>query len=579
MVVNLKLMAMPLILILALGMLVPATTLAQSTNGVAAADAQAPPEAVPVVANGSYARILNHSITLAERLLTMWNITPGTEPWVMINEAKELLNNITIAEEEGNRTLARQLFIEGMSKVRSAISLAAKEYLPEPQKERLRIRVRTRTCLQLVNALNASVRALEKALVRAQSREMINASLATELRAMLGNASEKLLEVKQYLARVMNGTAEWDEEYLNTTIGEVKDILRYVSTELNEAIAATLAEKIEARVAEILNSTEKAIEELRENAQKLREMGLVKVANRLETVADRLSHELEKIEGMIEEKLNMSKMRLITHLGKLERIAYAMRVQAALRHRIARHGIIIGYNISNAVKAVETVISYVESHVMANPEVPDDIKEAVSEIANLSKEVISELKTLAGAVAAGDEEGAAESINKVKELMEQIREKVADLKKEAGHGKPYLRILTAVISRVEGMLNSITNYVIGHAERTLHTAKEAGGEKHLSAYALIDRALRLVKDALKMSKMHVCKITESAKEMLENAEEALDHAEDLVKEGSVEDAISALNQALSYLSSAKEDVKCTFIVNHIEVAMEHINAALSILQE
>ncbi len=577
MVVSSKLVAIPLILIIAIGMLVPATTLAQSTDE--ATGAQNPPETVPVVANSSYARILNHSVTLAERLLAMWNITPGTEPWIMINETKELLNNITVAEEEGNRTLARQLFIEGMKKVHKAISLAAKEYLPEPQKERLRIMAKVRKCLQLVNALNASVRALENALVRAQNRGMINATLAVELNAMLGNASEKLLEIRQYLAGVMNGTAEWDEEYLNTTISEIKDILRYVSTELNEAVAATLAERIEARIAEIMNSTEKAIEELRENAQKLGEMGLVKVADRLETIADRLSHRLEEMKEMIEEKLNVSKMRLIAHLGKLERMVYAMRIQAALRHRIAHHGIEVGYNISNAVKAIEAFISYVESHVTANPGIPDDIKEVVSEVANLSREVISELKSLANAAAAGDEEEVTESINNIKDLMEQIKEKVTDLRKEIGHGKPYLRILTAVISKIEAMLNTVTNYVMGHAEKMLNTAEEARGEKRSSAYVLIDRAVRLVKDALKMSKMRVCEITESAEEMLENAVGALDHAKKLIKEGDTESAISALNQALSYLSSAKEDIKCTFIVGHIEVAIVHINVTLSILQE
>jgi len=497
----------------------------------------------------------------------------------MINETRELLNNITIAEEEGNRTLARQLFIEGMKKVHKAISLAAKEYLPEPEKERLRMRTRVRMSLQLINALNASVHALEKALVRAQSREMINATLASELRAMLGNASEKLIEVKQYLASVMNGTAEWDEEYLNITISEVKDLLRYVSTELNEAIAATLAEKVEVRLAEVLNSTEKAIEELRENAQKLREMGLVKVANKLEAVADKLSYEVEMIKEMVEEKLNMSNMKLITHLGKLERMAYAMRVLAALRSRISHHGVEVGYNIGYAVRAIEAAISDVESRIIANPGIPEDIKEVVSEIINLSREIISELKSLASAAATGDEEGMAESINKVKDLMEQIREEVINLKKETGRGKPYLRILTAVISRIEGMLNSVTNYVIGHAEKMLHSAKEVGEEKHSSAYNLASKALRLVKDALKMSKMRVCKITESAKEMLENAEEALDHARELIKEGNTEAAISALSQALSYLSSAKEGIKCTFIVDHIEVAIEHINAVLSILQE
>ncbi len=577
MVVSSKLVAIPLILVIALGMLVPATALAQSTDD--AAGAQTPPETVPVVANSSYARILNHSITLAERLLTMWNITPGTEPWIMINETKELLNNITVAEEEDNRTLARQLFIEGMKKVHKAISLAAKEYLPEPQKERLRIMAKVRICLQLVNALNASVRALEDALVRAQNRGMINATLAVELNAMLGKASEKLLEVRQYLAGVMNGTAEWDEEYLNTTISEIKDILRYVSTELNEAVAATLAERIEARVAEIMNSTEKAIEELRENAQELREMGLVKAADRLETIADRLSHRLEEMKELIEKKLNVSKMRLIAHLGKLERIVYAMRVQATLRHRIAHHGIEVGYNISNAVKAIEAFISYVESHVTANPGIPDDIKEVVSEIANLSREVISELKSLANAAAAGDEEGMTESINKIKDLMEQIKEKVTDLRKEIGHGKPYLRILTAVISKIEAMLNTVTNYVIGHAEKILHTAEETGGEKHSSACALIERAQKLVKDALKISKMHICRISESAKEKLENAEEMLDHAKELIKEGNAGGAVSALNQALKYLSDAKDTINCVFIVNHVEVAIEHINVVLSILQE
>jgi len=260
-------------------------------------------------------------------------------------------------------------------------------------------------------------------------------------------------------------------------------------------------------------------------------------------------------------------------------MVYAMRIQAALRHRIAHHGIEVGYNISNAVKAIEAFISYVESHVTANPGIPDDIKEVVSEVANLSREVISELKSLANAAAAGDEEEVTESINNIKDLMEQIKEKVTDLRKEIGHGKPYLRILTAVISKIEAMLNTVTNYVMGHAEKMLNTAEEARGEKRSSAYVLIDRAVRLVKDALKMSKMRVCEITESAEEMLENAKEALDHAKELIKEGDTESAISALNQALSYLSSAKEDIKCTFIVGHIEVAIVHINVTLSILQE
>ena len=360
MVVSPKLVAIPLILVIALGMLVPVATLAQSNDEAGATNAQTLPETVPVVANGSYARILNHLIVLAERLLTMWNITLGTEPWIMINETKELLNDIMKAEEEGNKTAARQLFIEGMKKIHEAISLAAKGYLPEPQKERLRIRTRIRACLQLFYALNASIRSLEKALIMAQNREMINATVAIELKAKLENAGEKLLEVRQYLMRVMNGTAEWDEEYLNTTISEVKDLLRYVSTELNEAVANTLAKKIEGRIYEIMNSTEKAIEILRENAQKLREMGLVRAASRLEVIADKLSHELEKMKVMIEEKLNMSKTRLIAHLGKLERMAYAMRIQAVLRHKIAHHELEVGLNVSNAVKVIEAAISYIE---------------------------------------------------------------------------------------------------------------------------------------------------------------------------------------------------------------------------
>ena len=579
MAVTPKLMALPLILLVALGMLAPVAVLAQDTGENENSAAQEQPEATPVVANGSYARILNHSVTLAMRLLSMWRIPPGTEPWVMINETKDLLNNITTAEEEGNRTLARELFIEGMKKIHKAISLAAKEYMPKPEKERLKVRARVSTCLRLVNALNATVRALDVAIGKAESKEVINTTLANELRAVLANASEKSLELKQYLMEVINGTAEWDEEYLNSTVEEIRELLQYVSTELNEAVAATLVEKVEIRLEALMNSTKKAIEELRENAQKFRELGLVNIANKLELLADKLSKDLEKLENMIEKKLNISKMKLIVHLGKLERMTFAVHVQAALRHRITHRGLEIGYNVSNIIRVIQALIDYVENRVMSNPEVPDHIKEKVGEIIELSREVIDELKSLAESAVNGDEGGVSESINEIKDIMEEIREKVADLRKEVGPGKPCLRMFTAVILRIEGMLNSVTNYVIGHAEKVLHKAEEAEGEKHSGAYMLVERALKLIKTALKVGKLHICRLNDETEELLEDAKETLDHAKDLIEEGNISAAVEALNLSLSYLSSAKEMIKCSFIVNHIEVAMQHVSEVLSILQE
>jgi len=578
-VVASKLVALPLILLVALGMIVPASVMAQDVGEGKSSTEHVWSNATPVVANGSYARILNHTIVLAERLLNMWGIPADTEPWALINETKNLLSNITAAEEAGNKTLARELFIEGMKKVHKAISLAAKEYMPLPVKERLRIRVRVSTYLRLVNALNATARALEAAVERAESKEVINATLADELRSVLANVSKKLAELRKYIDEAINGTAEWDGEYFNSTIEEVRELLRYVSKELNEAIATTIVEKVEVRVEALVNSTKKSIEELRENAQKLRDLGFVNIANKLESIADKLSKDLEKLESMIEEKLNVSKMRLIVHLGNLERMMFAARIQAALRHRITYRALEVGYNVSKVIKAVQTLIEYIESKVVPNPEIPDHIKEEIEEIADLSREVIDVLKQLAESAASGDEEGVSDSIQEIKDLMDELKKRVADLRKEAGHGKPYLKIITAVISRVEHVLNSVTKYVIGHAERVLHRAKEAEGEKHSIAYTLTDRALKLVETTLKISKLHICGLSSEARDLLESAEEALDQAKDMIEEGNISDAVEALNLSLSYLSSVEDMVKCNFIKNHIEVAVQHINEVLSILQK
>ena len=579
MVVASKLVALPLILLVALGVIVPTSVMAQDVGEDWSTAEHEWSNATPVVANGSYVRILNHTIVLAEKLLNRWGIPADTEPWALINETKKLLSNITVAEEAGNKTLARELFIEGMKKVHRAISLAAKEYMPLPVKERLRIRVKVSTCLRLVNALNATARTLEAAVERAESKEVINATLADELRSVLANISKKLAELRKYVDKVINGTAEWDGEYFNSTIEEVRELLRYVSIELNEAIATTIVEKAEVRVVALINSTKRSIEELRENAQKLRDLGLVKVANKLESIADKLSKELEKLESMVKEKLNVSKMRLIVYLGNLERMVFATRIQAALRHRITCRALEVGYNVSKVIKAVQTLIEYVESKVTPNPEIPGHIKEGIEEIADLSREVIDVLKQLAERAASGDEEGVSESIQEIKDLVEELKEKVVDLRKEAGHGKPYLKIIMAVISRVEHVLDSVTKYVIGHAERVLHRAEEAEGEKHSIAYVLTDRALKLVETTLKVSKLHICGLSIEARALLGSAEEALDQAKDMIKEGNISGAVEALNLSLSYLSSVENMVKCNFIKDHIEVAVQHVNEVLSILQK
>jgi len=554
-----------LIALVALSTLAPANALAKVGS----------PEAVPVRAEGNYSRILNHSIYVAKSILTMWGIPSGDEPWALISEAEGLLNDVLSAEGLGNLTEARLKFIEGMGKVKDAISLAANE---SKRRERLEVEARVRSAMQVVNALNLSAGMLENAINKCLERGVLNESAASELMAELGNAVMKLGELRKYLSNVTEGVAGWDEGYFRGLIKDVEGVLNHVREVLNNASANAVAKKVDARVSSAIRSLEKAISELRKSSEKLRGLGLSKAADELNKTANMLEGKLGEVRSRIEGKLGENPLEVLHYLGIYEDVVNTLRTNVEARWKYVDRGLGLGYNVSKVVEAAEVMLNRTEELVGKAKGLPDDVKEKVLNIVNLYRDALEELKSLVGMVMEGDEGGVNNSVSHIRELVNEARDIVKDLRKELKPGTPLTGLLSPIVSGIDEMINHIANYVAAHAKEVTQVANEVRRGRYTLARQLINRALDAVVSALRLSDVGYCNVSGDVVNALGDVKEDLEKAMERISSNDVSTALEYLNNALNILNSVKDSVGCRYVTHHIELAISSIEQAVDIIQ-
>ncbi len=283
----------------------------------------------------NYTVILNHSIVVANVILSRWGVPSNSTAWEYLRNATALLPKINEALLANNVTLARKLFIEGMKLVAQAIKIGAKESknLKKYVRERLVIMRRTRECLAIGRALELSAKALNRTAYKLMLSGKINSTIYNEIKENITTVLSKLKELRNYLISVLNGTKEFNATYVKEILGYARKELGYIKSIIERIIVSRLMEQVKLRIMHVLRFMQLKVENITRIAEELREKGLNVTAAELERIALQLKERIKTLEKLMNSSSRIAVLaRIAKEVMLRERLILAMNKLAELKH-------------------------------------------------------------------------------------------------------------------------------------------------------------------------------------------------------------------------------------------------------
>ncbi|RLG89721.1 MAG: hypothetical protein DRO16_03540 [Thermoprotei archaeon] len=484
---------------------------------------------------GTYSKILLKTIEKCENLLKRIGVPEDSKEWRMLNEIKDLYAKLIEAEKNNDYVSARKIFREGMEKARELtrlITLTGEEDHVEQLEHIIRI---------LEKAINNTQKLINKSL----EKNIINDTLAEQLRQELEKAIAKLDELKEYLEELRNNETEWDPEYVNETVREIWSIIKDVRRTIFEEVSKAITDRLREKAKELINIAEKFLSELRMKEDFFREKNLTRIADKIDAMATRLENEINMLKQVVE-NTSAKPADLLRHIERVTITMYTINIALSILLDFTDEAAKMADHVSGLLSRLNEAISRIEEKVKGE-NISSDLKEKLLEILSLDHKLVNDLKDLVYAAASGNKERFVEVINEVNETGHLIKEKVDEIKNATNE-----TISVRVILRLQARIADLTIDLVKKSRFMLVAVERSEGEKSRDLSRALTIVMNKLEVVIKVSNAIKCRVGNETIRYLEKAYDDLYAAKQYIVNKDFEKAKNKLEDASNNLEKALE---------------------------
>ena len=484
---------------------------------------------------GTYSKILLKTIEKCENLLKRIGVPEDSKEWRMLNEIKDLYAKLIEAEKNNDYVSARKIFREGMEKARELtrlITLTGEEDHVEQLEHIIRI---------LEKAINNTQKLINKSL----EKNIINDTLAEQLRQELEKAIAKLDELKDYLEKLRNNETEWDPEYVNETVHEIWSIIKDVRRTIFEEVSKAITDRLREKAKELINIAEKFLSELRMKEDFFREKNLTRIADKIDAMATRLENEINMLKQVVE-NTSAKPADLLRHIERVTITMYTINIALSILLDFTDEAAKMADHVSGLLSRLNEAISRIEEKVKGE-NISSDLKEKLLEILSLDHKLVNDLKDLVYAAASGNKERFVEVINEVNETGHLIKEKVDEIKNATNE-----TISVRVILRLQARIADLTIDLVKKSRFMLVAVERSEGEKSRDLSRALTIVMNKLEVVIKVSNAIKCRVGNETIRYLEKAYDDLYAAKQYIVNKDFEKAKNKLEDASNNLEKALE---------------------------
>ncbi len=528
-----------------------------SLSQVAVASAQQTP---PLSGGGrDYSEIINHSIQVVDKLLTKWGTPPDSEARRALKNASNSLIAVSRAEDV---EIAREYFLEGMSHIHSAVSLAARDYVGS---EEFRMMVEIMKSFQEVEALNETLRNLELRLLRMGEASMLQQPTVDSYLSIINNLSVALTGLREHLNAAVANPNNYDRDYISNELNRVREQVRKLSRELSDVHIIEVREKFKARINERLNNLSRDIDGLRRKAEELRKWGVPSIAR----VADERVKGLAEAVSRLRQLLNVSDgfdWLDVIELSNVKEVLDALSLSMDNLNNLFEELHKFKESFIDEVIRIKEVSDVLERRLESDGKLSQQLRERIAEVIKVSNQIVN----------GGDElmkQLMSEALS-ARDFMKKFEIAVKDGQRRSQELRNYLGLhdkhpdLIPLIDNVENSLNNVL--------RNVGKFNESIGRIEGWGYGLAEKIL--LSGMRDLEELNMCRADPSTKKLLNNALTLVGGALKGIKAGDLENARNYLMLALSTV----EDLNDRFPHPHnlrVRSLAERIRLVLNTLQD
>ena len=484
---------------------------------------------------GTYSKILLKTIEKCENLLKRLGVPEDSKEWRMLNEIKDLYANLVEAEKNNDYASARKIFRKAMEKARELtrlITLTGEEDHVEQLEHIIRI---------LEKAINNTQKLINKSL----EKNIINDTLAEQLRQELGKAIAKLDELKDYLEELRNNETEWDPEYVNETVHEIWSIIKDVRRTIFEEVSKAITDRLREKAKELIDIAENLLSELRKKEEFFREKNLTRIADKIDDMVTRLENEINPLKQVVE-NASARPADLLRHVERVTITMYTINTALSILLDFTDEAAKIADHVSGLLSRLNEAINRIEEKVKGE-NISSDLKEKLLEILNLDHKLVNDLKDLIYAAASGNKDRYVEVINEINETGHLIKEKVDEIKNAANE-----TISIRIILRLQARIADLTIDLVKKSMFMLVAVERSEEEKSRDLSRALTIVINKLEVVIKISNAIKCKIGNETIRYLEKAYNDLYAAKQYIINKDFEKAKNKLEDASNNLQKALE---------------------------
>ncbi len=484
---------------------------------------------------GTYSKILLKTIEKCENLLKRIGVPEDSKEWRMLNEIKDLYAKLIEAEKNNDYVSARKIFRKAMEKARELTRLITPTG-EEDHVEQLE---------HIIRILEKAINNTQKLINKSLEKNIINDTLAEQLRQELEKAIAKLDELKDYLEELRNNETEWDPEYVNETVREIWSIIKDVRRTIFEEVSKAITDRLREKAKELINIAENFLSELRMKEEFFREKNLTRIADKIDTMATRLENEINSLKQVVEN----TSARPADLLRRIERVTitmYTINIALSILLDFTDEAAKIADHVSGLLSRLNEAISRIEEKVKGE-NISSDLKEKLLEILSLDHKLVNDLKDLVYAAASGNKERFVEVINEINETGHLIKEKVDEIKNATNE-----TISVRIILRLQARIADLTLDLVKKSRFMLVAVERSEEEKSRDLSRALTIVINKLEVVIKISNAIKCRVGNETIRYLEKAYDDLYAAKQYIVNKDFEKAKNKLEDASSNLEKALE---------------------------
>ena len=484
---------------------------------------------------GTYSKILLKTIEKCENLLKRIGVPEDSKEWRMLNEIKDLYAKLIEAEKNNDYVSARKIFRKAMEKARELTRLI----IPTGEVDHVE------QLEHIIRILEKAINNTQKLINKSLEKNIINDTLAEQLRQELEKAITKLDELKDYLEELRNNETEWDPEYVNETVREIWSIIKDVRRTIFEEVSKAITDRLREKAKELINIAENFVSELRKKEEFFREKNLTRIADKIDTMATRLENEINMLKQVVEN----TSARPADLLRRIERVTitmYTINIALSILLDFTDEAAKIADHVSGLLSRLNEAINRIEERVKGE-NISSDLKEKLLEILSLDHKLVNDLKDLVYAAVSGNKERFVEVMNEINETGHLIKEKVDEIKNATNE-----TISVRIILRLQARIADLTLDLVKKSRFMLVAVERSEEEKSRDLSRALTIVINKLEVVIKISNAIKRRVGNETIRYLEKAYDDLYAAKQYIVNKDFEKAKNKLEDASNNLEKALE---------------------------